>query len=843
MTRTTLHRLLLAVTALLLLAALGVGGYALWLWPQLPPLDRVTDYQPRQPLQVLTADGVDIAQFGAERRQFVPIAEIPKRLQDAVLAVEDARFRRHFGIDLIGLARAAVALATGGMRQGASTITQQVSRTFFLTPRFTFDRKIREALLSLQIEQRLSKDQILELYLNQIYLGGRAYGFAAAAQAYFGKPMAALSVAETAMLAGIPQNPYYANPAVNFERARARQRIVLKRMLDTGVIDHATWAAAREEVLRIRKPLDGDELHAEYVAEMARKLVVEQHGTEVYSQGLKVFTSLRSTDQAAAWASLRRGLLDMERRQPWRGPEDSADLPAALADAELERAAARALRDRRDDDMLRVAIVHSAGPREVLAQLATGERVRLEGEGLRWAQPALAPKAPADLALRRGSVIRVMRSDRWAARPGEAASAAGRGATPARGSAPAATGASGRPASAGVQPGSAAGVASAAAATGKPVLAEGTWAIAQWPEAQAALVAMDPSTGRVRAWVGGFDFNRQPFDHVLQAQRQPGSSFKPFLYSAALEHGVMPETLVNDAPLAGGEGIGGWNPRNSDGRFDGPMTLRQALARSKNLVSIRVLQQIGLQPARQWAERFGFEAGKLPDNLTFALGTGSTSPLQMAQAYAVLANGGRRVAPVVIERIVDARGKVLFEAPPAGAPAVQATGAASAAAASAPDGGAPTAADEPALPARNVFIVNSLLNDVTRVGTAAKAQAQLGRPDLYGKTGTTNDAVDAWFAGFHPSLVAVVWVGHDQPESLGEGESGGGVALPIWIGFMRHALAGVPVRPEPPPPEGVVWVHNDWRYVEHAEGGGIAAIGLDPVPVTAADAPASAASR
>ncbi len=740
-----------------------------WLLPQLPALDSVTDYQPRQPLQVLTADGVEIAQFGTERRQFVPINEMPAQLKAAVLAVEDTRFYSHFGIDLRGVARALLAQLTGGLRQGASTITQQVARTFFLTPRFTLERKLKEALLALQIEQRLPKDKILELYMNQIFLGQRAYGFAAASQAYFGKPLAALSLGESALLAGLPQNPHYANPVVNLERARQRQRIVLKRMQDTGAITQAQWAEAREAPLRIRSALAGGDLHAQYVAEMARKMVVERYGAEVYSQGVRVVTSLRSVDQAAAWAALRKGVLEHDRKQDWRGPEDHVELAPQLSGPELERAAARALRDHRDDETLRLAIVLQASPREVLAQLATGEPLRLSGEAIRWAQPGLAAKADADLALRRGSVIRVARDER----PGRSA---------------------------------------APGASAKPAVLDSGWFITQWPQAEAALVAMDPTTGRVRAWVGGFDFNRQPFDHVNRAWRQPGSSFKPFLYSAALEHGVMPASLILDGPLAG-VADGGWQPNNYDGQFDGPLTLRQALAKSKNLVSVRLLQHIGLKPATEWALRFGFEPKRLPDNLTFSLGAGGTTPLQMAQAYAVLANGGQRVAPVVIERITDAKGKLLFEAPPTFFAAD---------------------ASEPAVPARNVFITNSLLNEVMRSGTGAKASAQLGRADLYGKTGTTNDAVDAWFAGFQHQLVAVVWMGHDEPQSLGERESGGGLALPIWINYMRVALKGVPVQPEPTPPAGVLRRGEDWVYAEFAEGGMVERIGV-PAPASAAE--------
>ena len=745
---------------LALAGALGLGAALAWYAPQLPPLDKVTAYQPRQPLQVVTSDGVEIAQFGAERRQFMPIAQIPPLLKNAVLAVEDARFYSHGGIDPKGVARALVANLTGGMRQGASTITQQVARTFFLSSRITPERKLKEALLALRIERELGKDKILELYLNQIFLGQRAYGFAAAADTYFGKPLAALSVAEAALLAGLPQNPAYANPITNLERAQKRQRVVLQRMVATGAITEVQAEQARAEVLKIRSPLQAT-LHAEHVAEMARLAVVERFGAEAYSQGIKVVTSLRAADQQAAWAALRRGVLAYDARQPWRGPEDSEDLPPPGA-PDAEAAAALALKDHRDDELLRVAIVLEASPRALLVQLANGEQLRLTGDSLRVALPGLSAKAPDALKLSRGDVVRVVQTGDKPAAP---------------------------------------------------------WAVVQWPDVQAAFVAMDAGSGRVRALVGGFDFARQAFNHVTQAWRQPGSSFKPFLYSAALENGVMPATLVNDAPL---ETSDGWNPQNSDGKFDGPMTLRDALARSKNLVSVRVLQALGLPTALAWAGRFGFEGKRQPDNLTLALGAGSTTPLQLAGAYAVLANGGWRVNPVVIERISDAQGKTLFEAP--AAPAL----------------------DEAnrAVPERNVWLTNSLLNGVTQRGTAARAQAQLQRADVYGKTGTTNDAVDAWFAGFQTSgargqgLVAVAWMGYDEPASLGSRESGGGLSLPIWIDYMAAVLKGVPAVPAPAAPGGLVLVDGDWRYADWAQSRPMLSIGIDSPPV--ADEAASA---
>jgi penicillin-binding protein 1A len=748
---------------------MGVAVAALL--PQLPDLDRVTDYQPRQPLQVFTRDGVEIAQFGSERRVYLPLAQIPRRMQDAVVAVEDARFREHSGIDPIGIARAAWSMLTGGSRQGASTITQQVARTFFLSSRRTLERKLKEVLLALKIEQKLSKDEILELYLNQIYLGHRAYGFGAAAQVYFGKTLDQLGTAEVAMLAGLPQNPAYANPISNLERATTRQRVVLQRMLVTGVINQAEHDAARAQKLVIRSRLYAA-VHAEHVAEMARKVVYEKYGERAYTEGFKVTTSLVAVEQQAAWTALRRGLMDHERRQPWRGPEDQEELPA---DAEPGSAAvAQALKEHRDDEDLRVAIVLQASPKEIRAQLASGEVVSITGEGLRWAQSGLGPKATKPLLISRGSILRLVAQS---ARPA-------RGAT--------------------TEPGAL------------------SWSVVQWPQVQGALVSMEPTTGRVRALVGGFDFTRQPFNHVTQAWRQPGSSFKPFLYSAALEHGIMPETLVNDAPLhlPDSEAVanGAWNPQNSDGEFAGPITLRQALAKSKNLVSVRVLRHLGTTQALDWVQKFGFDRERHPDNLTLALGAGSTTPMQMAAAYSVFANGGYRVATTVIERVTDAAGKVVFEAPAA----------------------APLVEENRVLPARNVFLTGTLMQEVTRSGTAARAQGALKRSDLYGKTGTTNDAVDAWFAGYQPGVVAVVWIGYDEPRSLGSRETGGGLALPVWIGYMDRALRGVaPVQP--PVPDGVVDVGGQWRYGEYAEGGFVPGIGLEDT-VMAGDAPVSAAS-
>ena len=735
-----LRRALWALLALSLAGALALGATVLVLLPQLPDTSSLADYKPKQPLRVYTADGVEIGGFGHEKREYLRIEQFPKLMRDSLLAVEDSRFYEHPGIDVIGVLRAIVANATGGRTQGASTITQQVARTFFLTRERTLSRKLKEALLSLRIEQQLSKDQILELYMNQIYLGARTYGFAEAARTYFGKPIQELSVAECAMLAGLPQNPAYANPIKSPKRAKDRQLVVLARMRAEGVIDDIVYAAAKGEKLDVRNPGEAD-VHGEYVAEMARAQVYAQYGESTYTSGMKVVTTLRAADQQAGWKAVRKTLIDRELRLAWRGPEAQEDLPADLSDQ--DPAVAQLLADHDDDETLRVGIVTQASPKRVTVVLASGDVVVVSGRGLRQAQSGLSAKARTHQRVTRGSVVRLIQLGQ-------------------------------------------------------------DWVITQWPQAEGALVAMDPHDGRIRALVGGFDFQRNQFNHVTQGWRQPGSTYKPFLYSAALENGVMPETLINDAPLSD---VGNWTPSNADGSAEGPMPLHTALAKSKNLVSIRLVQLMGPEAARQWTGHFGFDVAKQPANLTLALGSGSTTVMQMAGAYAVIANGGLSVNPVLIQRIQDGQGKVVFEAKL-------------------------TPADESqrVIPARNAFVTSTLLNEVTRSGTAAKAQAQLRRPDLYGKTGTTNDVVDAWFAGFQPNLVAVVWFGYDTPRSLGTQASGGSLALPAWIQFMGTALRGEPVRTLSPP-EGVVSLPTGWRYNEWAEGGFLAELGLDETPI------------
>jgi penicillin-binding protein 1A len=712
-------------------------------YPNLPETSSLTDYRPKLPMRVFSSDGVLIGEFGDERRNFTPIKQIPKVMQDAVLAIEDARFYQHGGVDYKGVLRAALAQFAEARSQGASTITMQLARNFYLSTEKTFTRKIYEILLALKIESLLNKEQILEIYMNQIYLGQRAYGFASASETYFGKPLKDITVAEAAMLAGLPKAPSAYNPIVNPKRATERQRYIVARMLENGFITEAQHDAALDQVLKYREP-SAVPVHAEFVAEAARQLIFNQYGAEAYTRGLNVTLTLNSAEQMVAYRALRKGIMDFEKRQVYRGPEAYLDLPANPK--EVDARIAEGLQDYPDNDELKAAVTLEAGPKKVVAVLQNGESVTITGEGLKPATSGLADKANPKTQIRRGAVIRLLRN------------------------------------------------------------AKNEWGISQVPEVEGAFVALDPRTGAVRAMVGGFDYSKSKFNHVTQAWRQPGSSFKPFIYSAALEKGFTPATVINDAPLffdAGATGSQPWEPKNYDGTFDGPMSMRRGLAKSKNMISIRILQSIGPGYAQDWVTRFGFEADKHPAYLTMALGAGSVTPLQMASAYGVFANGGYRLNPYLIAKITDARGHALNET-------------------------VPPVLDESlrTLDTRNAFLMTSLLQEVTRAGTAAKAQAMLKRPDIYGKTGTTNDSMDAWFAGWQRGLVAVVWMGYDNPRKLGDKETGGGLSLPIWIDFMGYALKGVPVS-EPAAPEGVVNIAGEWYYEEFTYGSGVTSLGLD----------------
>jgi len=706
------------------LAAVGILAVALVIalaYPNLPTLGALTEYQPKIPLRIYTADGVMIGEFGEERRAVVAIADVPADLKNAIIAAEDERFYQHPGIDYVGVMRAAYAnLVAGGRRQGASTITMQVARNFFLSSEKTLTRKLYEALLAFKIEHSLNKEQILELYVNQIYLGQRAYGFGAASQIYYNKPLNQLTLAESAMLAGLPKAPSLDNPVANPQRAKRRQQYVLRRMADLGYITAAQHDDAVKTPVRARREVNEYSIHAEFAAEMVRQALAEQYPEEVYTRGFRVYTTLRKADQEAAYASLRKGVLEYDRQHGYRNPEGYVELPANVGDDDFDEL----LADHPDSDDLFAAIVLAADAKHVEVALRSGEKIDIAGEGLRFAARGLDAKTTPQKRIRRGAIVRLQRDGK-------------------------------------------------------------NWQIVQLPEVESAFVAMDPQDGAVRALVGGFDFNRNKFNHVTQAWRQPGSSFKPFIYSASLEKGFTAATVIPDEPVvleAEETGSQRWEPKNYDGRFEGPMRLRTALAKSKNMVSIRVLEAIGPKYAQDYVTRFGFEPERHPPYLTMALGAGSVTAWQMARAYAVFANGGFLVQPYFIHKIVDDRGNPLALAQPK------------------------RAGDESlrVIDARNAFVMDNMMQDVTRVGTGARA-ARLGRSDLAGKTGTTNEFVDAWFAGYNPSLVAIAWVGFDQPKTLGRNQTGGVIALPIWVGYMEKALHDAPEMPRDVP-DGVVMV-------------------------------------
>src|SRR5580765_7561585 len=723
-----LRRWLLYIgTVVLGLATVGalLGAFVLaLLYPSLPSLETLTDYRPKIPLRIVSAEGELLGEFGEERRAVVSIADVPDVMKHAILAAEDERFYSHGGVDYLSVMRAAATNLASGTQQGAGTITMQVARNFFLTREKTVTRKLREVLLAWKIEANLSKDEILELYVNQIFLGQRAYGFAAASQIYFGRPLKDVTAAEAAMLAGLPKAPSAFNPVSNPRRAKTRQLYVLRRMHELRFINDDQYREAQNAPLAVRQGLrEVTPTHAEFVAEMARQVVFDAYGEDAYTKGLTVQTTIRKADQEAAYAAVRRGVIDYDHRHGYRGPEAYLRLPEDAAErvAALERLFA----ETNDGDGLVPAVVTDASVTEVKAVLADGEVAEIAGDGLKFVARALGDKAQAAIRIRPGAVIRLARDSK------------------------------------------------------------GRWEITQMPQAESAFISVRPQDGAILSLVGGWSFERNKFNHVTQAQRQPGSAFKPFIYSAALEKGFTPATIVNDAPFfvpAAQTGSEDWEPKNYDGKFDGPMRIRAALARSKNLVTVRVLQAIGPQYAQDYITRFGFDPKLHPPYLTMGLGAGAATPLQMIDAYAVFANGGYRVTPYLISRIVDARGNVLSEAQPT----VAGEGA------------------ERAIDPRNAWIMTSLLKDVVRVGTATRALS-LNRTDLAGKTGTTNENVDAWFCGYNAAVVGVAWIGYDQPKTLGANETGANAALPIWISYMAKAIKGTP-EATLPMPEGILSV-------------------------------------
>jgi penicillin-binding protein 1A len=699
----------LAALAVALLPFLLLSLAALLTYPTLPSLEILTEYRPNIPLRVYSAEGVLLGEFGKERRVLVKIGEVPDLMKKAILAAEDERFYEHGGVDYIGVLRAALSnFTSGGVKQGASTITMQVARNFFLTKEKTLSRKFNEMMLAFKIEHNLSKDEIFELYINQIYLGQRAYGFTTAAQIYFGKPLNQLTVAETAMLAGLPKAPSSYNPIANPKRAKLRQMYVLRRMHELGFIDTPTFETAQIEPIIAKRSSQEFAVKADYLSEMVRQVMYDRFQEEAYTQGFSVYTTIRQQDQKAAYESLRKGVIEYDRRHGYRGPEGYINLSNNLTEDFLEEA----LQEVTDNDDLLPAVVQTVSSKSITAYVKGGQIATISGEGLKFAQQMLGDKLAQNQRIRVGSLIRIQLDGK------------------------------------------------------------GEWQIAQLPQVESAFVSASPRDGAIYSLVGGFDFNRSQFNHVTQAWRQPGSSFKPFIYSAALEKGFTPASIINDAPLVIDSietGNEPWYPKNYDDKFEGPMRMRQGLIKSKNLVSIRILQAIGPVYARDYITKFGFDKEKHGAYLTMALGAGSVTPMQMLSAYSIFANGGYKITPYFIQRIEDAQGKILEQAGPvkAGEDA------------------------ERVIDVRNAYTMVSMLQDVVRHGTGIRAM-ELGRSDLAGKTGTTSDSLDAWFCGFQPTLVAISWIGFDNPHSLGDKETGGGAALPMWMGYMGKVLSGVP---------------------------------------------------
>lgn len=691
-----------------LIAAIVFVFAAIIAWRNLPPIDSLKDYKPRMAMQIFSEDGQLIGEFGEERRKPVVLSEVPDHLKKALLAIEDSRFYEHGGIDYFGLSRAILNNLTGGSKQGASTITQQLAKNFFLTNERTFTRKFYEALMAKKIEDNLTKDEILERYMNHIYLGERAYGFAAAADIYFGKELKELTLAESAMLATLPQAPSSNNPARNRKRADERQKYILERMLDLKFISKTQYDQARAEVVRISDTKlalrsDNYTVHADYVAEMVRQLMYERFKEAAYTEGLKVYTTIRSQEQNAAYTAVRKAVFAYDRKYGYRGAEAQYELPAKTEERlkQIDQ-----IFDKHPDlDSLRAVVVTQISGGTIKGLLADGEEIQVSGNGLGPAKTLIGSK-DTKKGIRVGSVVRVVES-----------------------------------------------------------LEDSNYRISQVPNVQASFVSMNPTDGAIHALVGGFDFTLNKFNHITQAYRQPGSTIKPFIYSAAMEkNGMTPSSMVNDSPIK----VGSWMPKNADGQYLGPIPLSAALASSRNMVSIRLLQSIGNDYFRSYAERFGFEGKRIDKYLTVALGAIEATPYQLVGAYGVFANGGYKVDPYLITKVIDRTGNAILEAKPR------------------------RANDEKnrVITKDNAAMTDALLKGVVRGGTARAASA-LGRNDIAGKTGTTNDAVDAWFAGYQPKLVAIAWMGFDTGnKSLGVGEFGGGLALPIWMDYMRVALQG-----------------------------------------------------
>jgi len=754
------------VKATVLAAGLGLSGALLGslalalAWPNLPDLSAMIDYRPRVPLRIYTADNVLIGEFGEERRNVLRFDEIPDVMKAAILAAEDDNFYRHGGIDWKGVARAALAnLTTMAKSQGASTITMQVARNFYLSSEKTYTRKFYELLLTFKIEATLTKDQILDLYMNQIYLGHRAYGFAAASRTYFGKQLWDVTPAEAAMLAGIPKAPSRFNPIANFDRARSRQLYVLGRMESLGYLTQAEYQQAVDQEIVLRSapgtPSGGYAIHGEYVAELARQLLYNVYQDDVYSRGFNIYTTVNSEDQEAAYQAVRKGILNLTRRARYPGPEENLDLPPGIeSDHARFDAILDELQERHpDNDDLLTGVVLAASPDKIVVARTAQQIIEVtDKNALKIVARGLVKNADDKVRIRRGSVVYLYQNGDH-------------------------------------------------------------WEVINKPGVQAALIALRPQDGAVEALVGGFHFQDGNFNRVTQAWRQPGSAFKPFIYAASLEKGLTPATQISDEPFmltAQQTGSKPWSPKNYGNAYEPMLTMRQGLYKSRNMVSIRIMQAVGPKYVQDYLVRFGFDRERQPPVLPLALGAGSVTPLQLAGAYAVFANGGYRVPPYVIDRVTDSTGKVIMQAKPV------------------------VAGDAAArvIDARTAYVMNDMLRGVATSGTGARVHRELKRGDLGGKTGTTNDSHDAWFAGYNPETVGVVWMGYDQPRSLGAGETGGGLALPIWLDYMGHTLKDSPVVPTPPPPPGLNRIDGDYYFAEYPPGQAVARVGL-PAPTDA----------
>ncbi|HBP4582658.1 TPA: penicillin-binding protein 1A [Pseudomonas aeruginosa] len=752
---------------------LSFSGAYLYLSPSLPSVEALRNVQLQIPLKVYSEDGKLISEFGEMRRTPIRFADIPQDFIHALLSAEDDNFANHYGVDVKSLMRAAAQLLKSGhIQTGGSTITMQVAKNYFLTNERSFSRKINEILLALQIERQLTKDEILELYVNKIYLGNRAYGIEAAAQVYYGKPIKDLSLAEMAMIAGLPKAPSRYNPLVNPTRSTERRNWILERMLKLGFIDQQRYQAAVEEPINASYHVQTPELNAPYIAEMARAEMVGRYGSEAYTEGYKVITTVRSDLQNAASQSVRDGLIDYDQRHGYRGPETR--LPGQTRDAWLKH-----LGQQRSIGGLEPAIVTQVEKSGIMVMTRDGKEEAVTWDSMKWARPFLSnnsmgpmPRQPADMA-QAGDQIRVQRQE------------------------------------------------------------DGTLRFVQIPAAQSALISLDPKDGAIRSLVGGFSFEQSNYNRAIQAKRQPGSSFKPFIYSAALDNGFTAASLVNDAPIVFVDEYLDkvWRPKNDTNTFLGPIPLREALYKSRNMVSIRVLQGLGIERAISYITKFGFQRDELPRNFSLALGTATVTPMEIAGAWSVFANGGYKVNPYVIERIESRDGQVLYQANPPRVPVEEQV-----AAPDAEDAGNPGDPEHPEsaegegsieaqqvaakaqttfeptpaeriIDARTAYIMTSMLQDVIKRGTGRRALA-LKRTDLAGKTGTTNDSKDGWFSGYNSDYVTSVWVGFDQPETLGRREYGGTVALPIWIRYMGFALKDKPMHTMAEPP-GIVSLRID----------------------------------